>query len=61
HEVVVELTVELMEHAMSHSRDDDAVAAFESEMLDFDVAEFVDTYREERDMHGDDVPGYERG
>jgi hypothetical protein len=61
HEVIVELTVELMEHAMSHSGDDDAMAAFEAEMLDFDVGEFVDAYRAERDLHADDVPGYERG
>ena len=61
HEVVVELVVELMEHAMSHSGDDDAMAAFEAEMLDFDVAEFVEAYRAERDLHAEDVPGYERG
>ena len=61
HEVIVELVVELMEHAMSHSGDDDAMAAFEAEMLDFDVAEFVDAYRRERDLSADDVPGYERG
>lgn len=61
HEVVVELVVELMEHAMSHSGDDDAMAAFEAEMLEFDVAAFVDQYRAERDLTADDVPGYERG
>jgi len=61
HEVVVELAVELMEHAMSHSGDDDAMAAFEEEMLSFDVASFVDQYRAERDLSADDVPGYERG
>ena len=61
HEVIVELVVELMEHAMSHSGDDDAMAAFEAEMLDFDVSAFVEQYRRERDLTADDVPGYERG
>ena len=61
HEVVVELTVELMEHAMSHADDADAVADFEEEMFAFDVSAFVDAYRAERDLHADDVPGYERG
>ena len=61
HEVVVELVVELMEHAMSHSGDDDAMAVFETEMLDFDVAEFVERYRRERDLSAADVPGFEQG
>jgi len=61
HEVVVELVVELMEHAMSHGGDEEAMAAFESEMLEFDVSEFVEAYRAERDLTADDVPGYERG
>jgi len=50
HEVVVELLVELMEHAMSHAGDDDAMAEFEGLMLEFDVSEFVDTYRREREF-----------
>jgi len=50
HEVVVELVVELMEHAISHADDGDAMAAFEAEMLDFDVAAFVDEYRQARDF-----------
>jgi len=50
HEVVVELLVELMEHAMSHADDEQAMAEFEAQMLDFDVAEFVDTYRRQRDF-----------
>ncbi len=49
HEHVVELVVELMEHAVSHARDDGAQGAFEEQMLDFDVSEFVDLYRRERD------------
>jgi hypothetical protein len=61
HELVVELVVELMEHAMSHAGDDGAMAAFEAEMLDFDVAAFVSEYRAERDLAAEDVPGYERG
>jgi hypothetical protein len=50
HEVVVELVVELMEHAVSHADDQNAVQAFEQQMLEFDVAEFVDAYRAERDF-----------
>ncbi|WP_247009897.1 DUF5815 family protein [Halorientalis litorea] len=53
HEVVVELLVELMEHAMSHAEDDEAMAEFESQMLDFDVAEFVETYRAQRDFESE--------
>jgi len=50
HEIAVELVVELMEHAVSHAEDDGAMTAFEEQMLDFDVAEFVDQYRERRDF-----------
>jgi len=50
HEIVVELVVELMEHAVSHADDDEALSAFEQEMVEFDVAEFVDQYRAERDL-----------
>jgi len=52
HEIVVELVVELMEHAVSHADDDGAMAQFEDDMLDFDVAEFVEQYRRERDFSG---------
>jgi hypothetical protein len=50
HEVVVELVVELMEHAVSHAEDEDAVGEFEEQMLAFDVAEFVEAYRAQRDF-----------
>ncbi|ERH04112.1 MAG: hypothetical protein J07HR59_01240 [Halorubrum sp. J07HR59] len=50
HEVVVELIVELMEHAVSHADDEDALRQFEDQMLEFDVPEFVEAYREERDL-----------
>ena len=56
HEVIVELVVELMEHAVSHSDDPTAVSQFERRMLEFDVSEFVDRYREERELEEDDVP-----
>ncbi|MFB6095167.1 MAG: DUF5815 family protein, partial [Halodesulfurarchaeum sp.] len=42
--------VELMEHAVSHAEDDEALQAFEEEMLAFDVEEFVEEYREVRDF-----------
>jgi len=58
HEVIVELVVELMEHAMGHADDTDAAAEFEERMFAFDVAEFVDRYRGERDLSAEDVPGW---
>jgi len=53
HEVVVELVVELMEHAVSHAEDDSAISEFESQMLEFDVGEFVEAYRAERDFESE--------
>lgn len=50
HEVVVELIVELMEHAVSHAEDDESTSEFERQMHEFDVEEFVETYRRERDF-----------
>ncbi|WP_128476407.1 DUF5815 family protein [Halorussus pelagicus] len=52
HEIVVELLVELMEHAVSHAEDDDAMAQFEDDMLDFEIEEFVEQYRREREFSG---------
>lgn len=50
HEVLVELVLEVMEHAMTHAEDDDARAAFADRLADFDVGAFVDHYREHRDL-----------
>ena len=50
HEVVVELVVELMEHAISHADDQNAIQEFEQQMLEFDVAAFVEAYRAQRDF-----------
>ena len=50
HEVIVELLVELMEHAVSHASDDSAMTDFEEQMLQFDVSAFVDQYRAQRDF-----------
>ena len=50
HEVVVELVVELMEHAVSHADDEGARTEFERRMAAFDVEEFVDRYRARRDF-----------
>jgi len=55
HEYVVELVVELMAHAVSHAEDEAAVERFEADLLDFDVAEFVEAYRAERDWSARDV------
>lgn len=46
HEIVVELLVELMDHAVSHA-DDEAAAAFAQQLSAFDVSAFVDAYRRE--------------
>jgi len=54
HEVIVELVVELMEHAVSHADDDAALRNFEEEMTAFDVVEFVERYRAERDLEAED-------
>lgn len=52
HEIVVELLVELMDHAISHADDESAVADFDSQLQQFDVAAFVEEYREVRDFDG---------
>jgi hypothetical protein len=48
HEIVVELLVEMVEHAVSHADDDAAVAEFEAHLTEFDIEAFVDVYRAER-------------
>jgi hypothetical protein len=53
HEVVVELLIELMDHAISHADDEGAVAAFEDELQSFDVEAFVAEYRAERDLESE--------
>ena len=50
HERIVELVIELMEHAVSHADDTSALTEFEAKMHEFDVAEFVEQYREERNL-----------
>ena len=54
HEVIVELVVELMEHAVSHADDEGAMTEFERRMVEFDVAAFVDQYRAERDLEAEE-------
>ncbi len=54
HEILVELVVELMEHAVSHADDDDALAQFEAAMSEFEVSTFVERYRAERDLEAED-------
>lgn len=50
HSVLVELVLELMDHAMSHSEDIDAREEFSGTLEAFDVDTFVQRYREERDV-----------
>jgi hypothetical protein len=61
HEIVIELVVELMEHAISHTDADGAVSTFERRMVEFDVADFVEEYRSEREWYAAGVPGADRG
>ncbi len=50
HRIVVELLVELMDHAVSHIEDDVVRADFDAQLSDFDVEAFVDEYRAQRDF-----------
>lgn len=50
HAVVVELVVELMEHAISHADDESAISNFEDQMHEFDVDAFVEAYRRDREF-----------
>jgi hypothetical protein len=50
HEIVVELLVELMEHAISHADEDGVMSEFEAHMREFDVETFVEQYRAKRDF-----------
>ena len=53
HEVVVELLVELMDHAVSHADDTEAQSEFQQWLAQFDVTEFVDQYRAEREFESE--------
>ena len=50
HETVVELLVELMEHAISHADDGPSTEEFEQYIQEFDIETFVDMYRSEREF-----------
>ena len=52
HELIVELLLELMEHAMTHTEDSDGRAEFEEQLFAFDIEAFVDQYRSERGFSG---------
>lgn len=53
HEIAVELIVELMEHAISHAENEEAMSEFEQQMLEFDVESFVEEYRREREFESE--------
>lgn len=55
HEIIVELVIELMEHAVSHADDTTALTEFEQQMHEFDVETFVAEYRSQRDLSEDDL------
>lgn len=50
HRIVVELLVELMDHAVGHSEEQAVRTEFDAQLADFDVGAFVDQYREQRDL-----------
>jgi len=54
HELVVELVLELMEHAVGHAEDDAVQAEFEEYRTEFDVATFVEQYRAQRNFEDED-------
>ncbi|MEA1930975.1 MAG: DUF5815 family protein [Euryarchaeota archaeon] len=54
HELIVELVIELMEHAVSHAEDTTALTEFEQQMHEFSIPEFVEQYRDQRDLSSDD-------
>jgi len=57
HAVVVELLVELMDHAVGHAENETATRKFEQQLTQFDVEAFVDAYREQRDFEDEfDTP-----
>lgn len=57
HVRVVDLVVELMEHAIGHAEDDDAKADFEANLDQFDAEAFVEEYRSVRDFEDEyDTP-----
>jgi hypothetical protein len=54
HEIIVELVLELMEHAVSHAEDDAVAADFEDYRQRFDIETFVEQYRARRDFEDED-------
>ncbi len=56
HEIIVELLVELMEHAVSHG-DEATAERFERQMREFDIEAFVEQYRQQREFESEfDAP-----
>jgi hypothetical protein len=53
HEAIVDLVVELMEHAIGHVDDDSLLSEFEAELRSFDTAEFVAEYRTQREFESE--------
>lgn len=53
HRIVVELLVELIDHAIGHARDQAVETTFQEQLDEFDIDEFVDQYREQRNFSED--------
>jgi len=57
HEIVVELLLELMEHAVSHAEEGPTTEEFEQQLASFEVDTFVDAYRRQRNFEDEyDTP-----
>ncbi len=56
HERIIELVVELMEHAIEHADDGPTVEEFQRQLDEFEVEEFVEQYRQERDLESEHDP-----
>ncbi|MFB6188105.1 MAG: DUF5815 family protein [Halobacteriaceae archaeon] len=50
HEVIIELIIELMEHAVSHGENSTAQSEFDQQIDKFEIEAFVAQYRDERDF-----------
>ena len=50
HRIIVELLVELMDHAIGHSDDPAVISSFEDSLSAFDIDAFVEDYRAQRDF-----------
>lgn len=57
HEIIVELLIELMDHAIGHASNEEQIAEFDRYLEQFDVSAFVEEYRNNRNFDSEyDTP-----